>query len=64
MDKDFKESSRERLFGFILQERFDDRYVPQDGDYKIIKALVIGVAGLILTAVIVGALAWLIHAPH
>lgn len=62
MDEGFKESAREKLYGFILQDRFDDRYVVQDGDYKIIKALVIGVSGLILTAVIVAILALVVHA--
>ena len=62
-DKDLKGSSREKLFGYNLQQYFDTRYVLADGDYRIIKALVIGVAGLILTAVILAALAWLLHAP-
>jgi hypothetical protein len=62
-EREFKPTLRERLFGLLLQEKFDERYVTQDGDYWIVKALVISCAGLMLTAVILGALAWILHAP-
>ncbi len=60
-EKEIKKSAHERLFKFNLQEEFDLRYVLQSGDYKYIKALVIGVAGLVLTAVVVLALSTLFH---
>lgn len=52
-EKETKKSAHERLFKFILQQEFDTRYVLQDGDWKYIKTLVIGFAGLLLTGVIV-----------
>jgi hypothetical protein len=58
--EEFKGTTRERLFAFNLQEWFDKRYVPADGVYKLIVALVIGFAGLILTGVVVAALAYII----
>lgn len=62
-EKETKKSAHERLFKFVLQQEFDERYVLKEGDYRLIRALVVGVAGLILTGVIVAALAWVIHAP-
>lgn len=52
-----RNNEKNELFTFKLQSIFDKRYVLQEGDYKIIKALVIGVAGLILTSVVVTAFA-------
>lgn len=51
------------LFTYKLQTLFDGRYVMKEGEWKIVKALVIGVAGLILTSVVIAALAWLIQKP-
>lgn len=57
------ENKDHELFQFKLQELFDGRYVMKEGEWKIVKALVIGVAGLILTSVVIAALAWLIQKP-
>ncbi len=57
------EKDKNELQAFKLQDLFDKRYVLQEGDYKLIKALVIGLAGLILSGVVTAALAWLLHAP-
>lgn len=62
-DKETKRSAHERLFKFSLQEEFDVRYVLQDGDYKYVKAVVIGAVGLILTGALVAGLAWVFHSP-
>ncbi len=61
MEHDSKD--KEELFTFKLQELFDGRYVLKEGEWKIVKALVIGVAGLILTGVVVAALAFIIQKP-
>ncbi len=57
------ENKDHELFTFKLQQLFDGRYVLKEGEWKIIKALVIGFAGLVLTSVVIGALAWLIQKP-
>lgn len=49
---EFKETSRERLFGFVLEEKLDKKYVAKDGEWNLVKLLVFGCAGLILTSVI------------
>lgn len=61
-DKVFEELPKgQQLFGFMLQEKFDGRYVLKDGAYKIIVALVVGFAGLILTSVVVLGVNWALH---
>ncbi len=61
--RESKEEEGNELFTFKLQNLFDGRYVLKDGDYKLVKTLVIGLAGLILSGVVTAALAWLLHAP-
>ncbi len=61
--RESKEEENHELFTFKLQNLFDGRYVLKDGDYKLVKTLVIGLAGLILSGVVTAALAWLLHAP-
>lgn len=62
-DKEKQQEERDDLFTFRLQDLFDNRYVLKEGDYRMIRAIVVGLAGLILSGVVTAALAFVLHAP-
>jgi hypothetical protein len=55
-----KHTDHDELQHFRLQDLFDKRYAMKD-EMRIIRALVFGAVGLILTAVIVTALTTVLH---
>lgn len=63
MDNEDDIKGKDRLLAYLLQDRFDQRYVLKDGAYKIIVAIVVGGTGLILSGVVIIAINFYLHAP-
>lgn len=63
-NKEFEDLPKgQQLFGFLLQEKFDGRYVLKDGVYKLIVAMVVGTGGLILSTVVLAGVYAALHLP-